>query len=155
MDNHFMMSIRFNKSSPKDFGLISSEEANVFIRPSDNTLWEKCEMYDFGWGKENGYRRIPLLEFSELVDLILHTNSENDKYGAADQILEKHTDELLVLCQKIFREKNQVKKYKELFKILRLDEPINRSSVMGKTNSQISNDYEQWAEISRLVKRII
>lgn len=155
MGNYFMMSFRFNKSSPEDFGLISSEEANIFIRPSDNTFWEKCDMYDFGWGKENGYRRVPLLEFPELVDLILHTNSENDKYGAAVQILEKHTDELLALCKKIFEAKNQAKRYKEFFEILRLDDPINRSPTMGKTNLQISNDYEQWAEISSLVKRII
>lgn len=150
-----MMSIRFNKSAPEDFGLINTEETNIFIRQADNTLWEKCNMYDFGWGKENGYRRIPLLEFSELVNLILHTNSENDKYGAAAQILERHTDKLLELCQNIFKEKSQLKQYKEFFEILRLDEPINRSTTMGKTNLQISNDYEQWVEISRLVKKTI
>lgn len=47
-ENIFMMSRRFNKNSPEDFGLISINEEDVSIMPSDNSLWKKRNLYDFG-----------------------------------------------------------------------------------------------------------
>ena len=59
----FMMSMRFNKESPEDFGLIPSEDSDIYVKPSDNSLWKKRNLYDFGWGKENGFYKLPLPNF--------------------------------------------------------------------------------------------
>ena len=86
MGKYFVMSIRFNKCIASDFGLISKNE-NIAINPIDNSIWIKTKLYDFGWGKENGFYKIPLPNFNTLLELALYSTNEEDMYGAAAVIL--------------------------------------------------------------------
>lgn len=54
MGEHFVMSTRFDKCEASDFGL-EQLDAKRATNPKDHTLWGKCKLYDFGWGKENGF----------------------------------------------------------------------------------------------------
>jgi len=151
----FMMSMRFNKESPEDFGLIPSEETDIYIMPSDKSLWKKRNLYDFGWGKENGYYKLPLPQFDDLVNIIINSESKDNKYGAAAIILDDFNDDLLFKCQEIFKDGKNAKKYGDLFKILQLDIPMNRSSTLGKSYKEISEDFEKWKDISKQVLKYI
>ncbi len=116
---------------------------------------EEAQQYDFGWGPENGYYRLPLTDnLDDLIDLILFSNDEENQYGAAAVILDDHCEELKSKCQQIFQQK-EVMKYKGLLRILKLDDPTNRSSVIGKSFEQIKEDYEQWIDIATRVKKLI
>ena len=56
-------------------------------------------MYDFGWGKENGFYKSPLPNFDILLELALNSKSRDDMYGAAAMFLENYADELLCQCE--------------------------------------------------------
>ena len=154
MGNYFLMSMRFNKRLPEDFGLSSSENSDIFIRQNDNSQWKSRQLYDYGWGKENGFYKIPAPDFNGLVNIILQSKSDDDKYGAAAVILDDHTNELLEKCFEIFENEKKLKKYSEFFKILKLQNPINRSSTMGKHYSLISENFEKWKTIANKVSNI-
>lgn len=46
MGEYFIMSMRFNKSSPKEFGLIPGDELGVFFKVDDNSQWKSRPLYD-------------------------------------------------------------------------------------------------------------
>lgn len=129
MGNHFLMSKRLNKQYPEDFGLISSEDSDAYLKQEDHSQWKSRPLYDFGWGKENGYYKIPKPDFDGLVDIIMTSKEEDDKYGAAAVILDEYGDELLEKCFEILDDSKSSKSYFEFFMILNLKNPINRSSI--------------------------
>ena len=154
MGNYFLLSMRFNKRTPEDFGLVSSENSDIFIRQNDNSQWKSRPLYDYGWGKENGYFKIPMPNFAELVNIILESKSDDDKYGSAAVILDDYCEELLDKCFEIFESGDNLKNYSEFFKILQLQTPVNRSSTMGKEYSCVSEDYERWKMIANRISNI-
>ena len=108
MGNFFVMSMRFNKSSASDFGLISKDEKNA-INPNDNSVWIKASLYDFGWGKENGFYKAPLPDFDSLFEIALYSKNSEDMYGAAAIILEKHPNNLLSKCEMFMNDHSRKK----------------------------------------------
>ena len=48
------------------FGAIGCKKSDEARR--DHTLWGKCKLYDFGWGKENGFYKEPLPGFDTLLE---------------------------------------------------------------------------------------
>lgn len=154
---YFKMSFKFNKTEPQDFGLVSQNNSNLFIDLGDRSLWEKKYLYDFGWGNENGFMRLPALSFNELWYLLLNNNIEENKYGAAQIILNEYPDELLECLQRFFQGPSPSVNNSliEAFKILKLDELRNRSNVLGKSYEEIQNDWENWKTISIKVSAIL
>ena len=89
---YFLMSMKFNKQSPSDFGL---EIVNgKFVSSKDGSEWVQCQLYDYGWGKENGYYKKPLGSFEELIKIVLDFIDEEDSYGAASIIEDIYPNEL-------------------------------------------------------------
>ena len=152
MGNYFVMSMRFNMSNASDFGLISNGP-NTAINPNDNSTCIKAALYDFGWGKENGFYKTPLPNFDSLFELALYSKNRDDMYGAAAIILEKFADELLCQCEILVNDRFRKKEFKKLVELFKLKLPINRCSVVQKTNEQIQNDYDRWKKISEIAKK--
>ena len=155
MGDHFLISMRFDKQTLTDFGLIPSEEADVFVRQSDGSKWKARPSYDFGWGKENGCYKVPMPDFNELINIIMYSKDNDDKYGAAAVLLDDFCDELLDRCFEILADDKNVKRYSEFFKILNLQSPINRSPIVGKHYSRIAEDFEKWKTLAREVNSIL
>ena len=76
---YFMMSMHFNKSKPEDFGL-KVLNSDTYI-DDEGTKWKPLELYDFGWGPENGYYRLPMLSFKDLFIIGSHDDDMINKYG--------------------------------------------------------------------------
>ena len=74
MGKYFVMSMRFNKCNASDFGFVS-KDSNTAINPKDNSTWIKAALFDFGWGKENGFYKAPLPSFEFLFELALHSTN--------------------------------------------------------------------------------
>lgn len=153
---HFLISFKFSKCHPKDFGLIQScFDSNIYINPKDHSQWVKQETYDFGWGNENGFMRLPKLQFEELWYLLTNSKIQENKYGAAYIIEQQFSDELLKLLIEIFsRNSTFPKEIIEAFKILKLHEAKNRSPILGKLIGEIHLDDDNWKYISEKVKKI-
>lgn len=153
MGKYFVMSIRFNKCIASDFGLISKNE-NIAINPIDNSIWIKTKLYDFGWGKENGFYKIPLPNFNTLLELALYSTNEEDMYGAAAVILENYADELLYKCEMLMNNRFREKEFRKLVELFKLKVPINRCSIVQKTYIQIQNDYLRWKKVSDFANKV-
>ena len=153
MGNYFVMSTRFNKSKASDFGLIS-KDANTAINPNDNSIWIRTALYDFGWGKENGFYKSPLPNFDILLELALNSKSRDDMYGAAAMILENFADELLCQCETLINDRSRKKEFKRLVELFKLKSATNRCSVVRKTYEQVKSDYCRWKKISDIAKKM-
>ena len=150
MGDYFIMSVRFNKHTASDFGLIPFG-TNDAINPNDGSRWRKRNLYDFGWGAENGYYKLPLPGFQVLLGLVLHSADSDDMYGAASIILEKYPAELLNHCEIIVTDPKRNKELEILAKVFKLDLGTNRSPVTHKSYNEIQNDFERWQRIAKLV----
>ncbi len=147
MGNYFFMSTRFNKCDAADFGLLSIDP-NTAINPADNSIWKKTTLYDFGWGKENGFYKVPLPCFNTLFELVLYSTNRDDIYGAATIILENFPDSLLCQCEIFANDYSKKQEFKKMVELFGLKFPINRCSVVQKKYEQIQSDYLRWKRIA-------
>lgn len=152
------MSFRFDKCKPEDFALkLSQQDPEVYINVEENSLWVKREMYDFGWGNECGFMRTPKLEFSDLWELLISSNIQENKYGAARLIEKEYARELMNYLLDTFKSQSfsADNSFIEAAKILKLEKVRNRCETTGKTFKEIENDYQNWEMISDKVLEII
>jgi hypothetical protein len=157
-ERYFLMSFRFDKSSPEEFGLIQSQTIpKVFINVKDGSRWVKRALFDYGWGSENGFVRLPELDFEELIYLIEYSNIKENKYGAAIEIERKFAEELLQFLLELFNkpEYKISNGLRETFEILGLEQCRNRSITLGKHFEEENNDYQKWKLISTKIKEIL
>ncbi len=144
---YFMMSTRFNKSSYKDFGLI--EENGKYILKEDNSEWMMKNLYDLGWGKENGFCRLPLGNFEFLLNLVLSDRDNEDSYGAAAIIEELYMDALKKYLLNYITSPHSSKEKKRLEQFFNLSKPLNRTMKVGMTFEEIRIEYNDWKLISK------
>ncbi|MFA5419213.1 MAG: hypothetical protein WC341_12225 [Bacteroidales bacterium] len=45
---------------------------DTYWSKEDGSLWQKKEMIDLGWGKENGFCRLPILDYEHLKNNVLN-----------------------------------------------------------------------------------
>lgn len=151
MGIYFVMSTRFNRNSATDFGL-EPQDSETAINPKDGSIWKRTQLYDLGWGKENGFYKLPLPQFDILFELVLHSECDEDVFGAAAIILEKYPDLLLEQCEVLMNNRSKKKDFKKLVKLFNLKLPINRCPIDGKSYDQIQRDYTRWKKVSEMVK---
>lgn len=157
-ENYFYMSFRFNKTKPQHFNLKISSEEKVYISTLDGSKWKQSEMYDFGWGNEYGFYKLPKLNFNELWNLLINSNIEENVNGAAHFILVHHPNELknqlLNVLNNISALQNKLN-FIRAIKILKVLDGINISGVFGKTLDEIRRDYSEWKWIGEKSKELI
>lgn len=146
MGKFFRMSMRFGKSSPEDFSLVPLDSQTA-MDPDDRTLWVKASLYDFGWGKENGFWKAPLPDFDTLVELALSSPDWEDRYGAAAILLDRFPEALLARCEQLLP--TRPGDFQKLAELLNLKSPVNRSPVAGKTLEQIQADHQKWIALAK------
>lgn len=152
MGEYFKISTRFNKQKASDFGLVELESTASAIDPTDNSIWIRCSLYDFGWGEENGYYRVPLPNYSELFQIVLHSEQEDDVYGAAAMILKQYPDELLETCEQMGVSPSASEEFMKIASVFHLHLGINHSPIIGKAVTEIEKDAQRWKNISYFVK---
>jgi len=145
------MSTRFDKCNASDFGLIE-EDMNTGISPKDGSIWKRTSLYDFGWGKENGFYKTPLPNFEKLFEIALYSKNSDDMYGAAAVILDRFPDELLYQCELYLNEDDRKSEIVRLINLFKLKLATNRCAIAGKTYRQIEQDFRRWKKISEVAK---
>lgn len=154
MGKYFLMSKKFDKNTAEDFGLVS-ENNEIAIKSEDNTQWINVNLYDFGWGRENGYCRVPIPTFDKLFDLCLYSEDEEDKYGAAALILDNFPVQLLNKCETILANHENGQSLYDLIALFNLKNPVNRCPIIGKTMEEITHDAARWDAISVVARKIM
>ena len=156
-ERYFVMSFRFNKNKAEDFGLTPSAEEGIYIDNKDGSLWIRRQLYSFGWGQENGFMRVPQLTFEQLWYLLINSDIEGNRYGAATIIEEEYAGELRDLILNVFSNDDKIKdSIKMALRILKLDtDSRNRSKTEGKSFDEVEKDYKLWQYISERAAEII
>lgn len=147
---YFMMSFKYDKTSPKEFGLQEMSD-NINVSITDGSKWLKIDSHDFGWGSEIGFMRLPKLSFEELMSLLEHSPLDVNKYGAASVILSEHHQELFDYLQDKMTE-NSLKvtdSLREGLLTLGLDRVKNRTPIFGKSPDEIQDDFQKWKSITQ------
>lgn len=156
--DYFRMSFRFDKKNPEEFGLTHlNKDLDQYIDINDNSYWVRRKLYDFGWGNENGFMRLPNLSFDELWRLLVESKIEANRYGAAYVIEKEYPEELLSYLISLLDNFNDniSGSMKEVFEILGLEEVRNRCETTGKSYEEVNRDYERWKYVSKKVKEIL
>lgn len=146
--DYFLMSFRFNKQHPQDFGLIYKD--GKFIRENDDTEWIPCQLFDLGWGEENGFYKVPLGTFDQLMQLVLCGDDLEDSYGAAAMIQSVYPEELKVyllnlICQKNLQDRNKLRKLNQFFQLHR---GINLTFQTGISMAEVDKENADWQKIA-------
>lgn len=135
---YFLMSCRFDKQSPNDFGL--KYENGIFYSKKDNSIWNICNLYDFGVGRENGFYKEPLPKFENLIEILLKSDDKEDRYGAAAIIIYNFIDDLYLYLTSISKKQRLlfIKKTNEFLLFDRLNRFILPNSIYN---------FEMWKKI--------
>lgn len=153
MGTYFTMSMRCNKSTAQDFDLLPLG-ASTAINPADGSLWDRTSLFDFGWGPETGYYKVPMPDFSELLALVLQSTDPEDHDGAAAIILSAYPDALLRQCQAWMTDPAYLQSFQKLAVTFHLEDAQNRSPILQKCWHQIHTDAKQWQEVSDYANKI-
>ncbi len=148
---YFLMSTRFNKQSPSDFGLKYVD--GKFISLKDGSEWVQCQLYDYGCGKENGFYRKPLGSFNELISLVLNFTDDEDSYGAASIIEDRYPTELKKYLLELMHQQVPRKMKNRLCDLFKLNYPINRTYNKDYSVEQNDIEYQQWKEIGEFYSK--
>ena len=143
---HFLMSTRFNKQKPSDFGLEYVDGKYVSVK--DGTEWVPCQLYDYGWGKENGFYKKPLATFSDLIRLIFDSSDDEDLHGAAAIIEDVYPNELKIYLLDLMNQQISRKTKRRVCILFKLDFPINKTYNNEYSFEQNNYEYQQWKKIS-------
>lgn len=141
------MSMYFDKQSPQSFGLIPFH-CDMAIDPTDNSMWKNIRLYDYGWGEENGYYRLPMLNFSQLMNLVLYETNNEDKFGAAALILRLYPEQLLQYCEAIAKDNRKLEEFRKLIPIFDLKTPLNRFHTAAKSYHLVQAEYLRWKKVA-------
>jgi len=154
---YFRMSVRFNKSTLDDFGLIKSDEGLITDK-IDRSIWKKTELLDLGWGNENGFYKTPLPGFDDLSKLVLEFsyNKQNNNidtinfYGALAILLQLYPVLLLDKVEEYdLKGKFESKKDKEFFELVKLNIQPKISleiATRNKNNTEVEH-IKRWQKI--------
>lgn len=67
----------------KNFGLKKIEN-ETYVKIDDGSIWKERPLLDLGWGKENGFYRVPLLPKEKLLELVIDFDKRIIKRGGDD-----------------------------------------------------------------------
>ena len=148
---YFLMSMKFNKQSPSDFGL---EIVNgKFVSSKDGSEWVQCQLYDYGWGKENGYYKKPLGSFEELIKIVLDFIDEEDSYGAASIIEDIYPNELKQFLLDLMHHQPSSKIKIRLCSLFKLNFSINRTFNKDYSFENNEIEYQEWKKIGEFYSK--
>lgn len=143
---YFMMSRRFNKTKPSDFGLIETMNKGIFYRDSDNSYWEKKQLIDLGWGREVGFFKLPKLNYDNLIELVMHSDIEDDFFGSISILLDEYPREFLALLERQFLQNINQKRLRNITDILSTQLIFN-SEYIKNQSPDINIDLDRWKKI--------
>lgn len=148
VDNkRFLVSTRFNIRTYSDFGLVRKDDK--YYNPSDNSEWEPCTSYDYGWGPENGFYKKPLPGFNELMKIVETDEDEENCFGATAMIQQKYIVELKEYLLKKTKEELPKAYKKRLVKFFKIDKAVNWTASNGMSIEEIEKEYKDWETIAK------
>ena len=140
-----------NRTEPKDFRLVYDNALGLYRDQTDGSLWQNWELFDFGWGREPGYCKLPLPSTAEMLELLLNASIEDDYYGAASILLEERAEEALPGLEAALQNAATSQRAAQRYNEVGLRQAVNRSEIKGKSADNVQVDFERWQALSAMI----
>ena len=69
--------------------------------------------------------------------------------------MEKYAEDLLIQIEKIIASTSRRDDFLRLIRLFNLNLPINRSSILNKSDTQIESDFSRWKAIAEAARRTL
>ena len=136
----FMMSYKHDKTTPEDFGLV--ERDGRYFSKKDNSEWIKHPMFDYGYGPEDGFYKLPLGSFNDLISFIEgNYKKEDQSLCAAIMMMEMSPSEVKKYLLKVIKN-NLNSDYKEFLSYAFVVDAFSNKNIL-------EDEYEEWEHIGR------
>ena len=136
----FMMSYKHDKTTPEDFGLV--ERDGRYFSKKDNSEWIKHPMFDYGYGPEDGFYKLPLGSFNDLISFIEgNYKKEDQSLCAAIMMMEMNPSEVKKYLLKVIKN-NLNSDYKKFLSYAFVVDAFSNKSIL-------EDEYEEWEHIGR------
>lgn len=168
-NNYFYMPFGPVVLESEEVGLKHSPFMSTYINKITGTKWKKCLLFNTGWGQPEGYERLPMLNFEDLIKLALLSNhqttqlsiqdEESNKYGSIAVIMSRYILTLIEFLA-INIGNNELWEnilYRNNLKLFCFDNIKSKGNggIGTKSYEEILNDYPEWLEISSKVKELV
>lgn len=136
----FMMSYKHDKTTPEDFGLV--ERDGRYFSKKDNSEWIKHPMFDYGYGPEDGFYKLPLGSFNDLVSFIEgNYKKEDQSLCAAVMMMEMNPSEVKKYLLKVI--KNNINSdYRKFLSYAFVLDAFSNKNIL-------EDEYKEWEHIGR------
>lgn len=170
---HFYLTMHFMPRYEKNF---TCTEGDIFQEDSSGILFRKRLLYDFGWGQEYGFEKLPALSFDELITIVecqfrppkrtffkRYSDRQiqeynvfwNNLYGSVSVIMQDYIDELIYFLEKkidtdYFSNMGICENFRCFsFSSSKMRE-IGRfpGGILTKSYEEVLNEHEQWRKIA-------
>ncbi len=136
----FMMSYKHDKTTPENFGLV--ERDGRYFSKKDNSEWIKHPMFDYGYGPEDGFYKLPLGSFNDLISFIEgNYKKEDQSLCAAIMMMEMNPSEVKKYLLKVIKN-NLNSDYKKFLSYAFVVDAFSNKSIL-------EDEYEEWEHIGR------
>lgn len=154
-------------------------EGDIFRNNASGMIFRKRLLYDFGWGQEYGFEKLPALSFKELIKLVEcqwklpkrtfsnhypekqiqeYTIYWNNLYGSVSVIMQEYVEELICFLEsKMGTNYFSDSGIRENFKCFSFSSSKMREigripgGNLTKSYEEVLNEYAQWRKISERV----
>lgn len=147
---YFIQTTRFVPKSYQDFGLVKLND-NIYQMKSDNSLWIQRRLYDLGYGRENGFCRLPLLSFDQLINLAFVSLNEKiddstyNYWGAISILIDDFCEDLInYIDDNIQRDILFTKKYFHIYNYIDLELNVPDSLVDRLSDKKQMEYCKKW-----------
>lgn len=173
-EKQFYVTMNFMPRYEEEFTCI---DGDVFRNNSSGMLFRKRLLYDFGWGQEYGFEKLPELYFEKLIKLVeqsvviiknskkytseeIRNNRVNQSnlFGAVSVIMQDHVEELIeFLTNKIETDYFSCADIRKSFIWFSFSSSKMREigqipgGNLTKSYEEVLNEYAQWRKISEKV----
>ena len=136
----FMMSYKHDKITPEDFGLV--ERDGRYFSRKDNSEWIKHPMFDYGYGPEDGFYKLPLGSFNDLISFIEgNYKKEDQSLCAAIMMMEMNPSEVKKYLLKVI--KNNINSdYRKFLSYAFVLDAFSNKTIL-------EDEYKEWEHIGR------
>lgn len=163
-NNYYLITIKFYPDYEKN--ILKKIDDNTYKYLKTGDIYKKRLMYDWGWGQEYGYERLPKLSFLENIKIVENYKGKIFNYsrnhmnfiGAISIIIQDYVEELIIfLEEKIKTDYFFNKRIKQNFQWFSLSAEKTREKgripggIMYQSYEEILNQYPKWLSISNEV----
>ncbi len=153
-EEFYKLSFRYHKDY-KDYGFTKINDD--LYKDKEGNYWENTGSFDFGWGEEIGYSRLPKLSFADNFLLLLKSKSDNNFYGAAAYLLKYDCEKLFDYLSDSDTVNILILKYgrryiKKRFRWIHLSNITNFFHTLGKDYEEICKDSDRSRQLIKLLK---